>query len=165
MPFSRWMNGITALDALSAVGGRMRVEQRHACQSRQKRPCLHFRAEHLTAAYLSLRAATPGSVLPSRYSSEAPPPVEMWLISAALPLFFTADTESPPPMIESPPFAFTVATASHTPNVPLARGANSKQPIGPFQTTVFAALMASEKRATDLGPMSRPIQPSSEAGT
>ena len=64
-------------------------------------------------------------------------------------------------MIDRPPFAFTVATASHTPNVPFARGANSKQPIGPFQTTVFAALMASLKRAIVFGPMSRPIQPSS----
>ena len=41
--------------------------------------------------------------------------VETWLISAALPLFLTALTESPPPMIETPPLAFTVATASQTP--------------------------------------------------
>ena len=85
----------------------------------------------------------------------------MCVISAALPLFFTALTLSPPPMIDVPPFALTVATASHTPNVPFASGANSKQPIGPFHTTVLAPLIASEKSATDLGPMSRPIQPSS----
>ena len=53
--------------------------------------------------------------MPSRNSRDAPPPVETWLISAALPLFFTALTESPPPMIDVPPFALTVATASQTP--------------------------------------------------
>ena len=41
--------------------------------------------------------------------------VGTWLISAALPDFLTAETESPPPMIEVPPLAFTVATASQTP--------------------------------------------------
>ena len=65
--------------------------------------------------YFAVRAATPGRTFPSRNSRDAPPPVETWLISAALPLFLTALTESPPPMIEVPPFALTVATASQTP--------------------------------------------------
>ena len=37
----------------------------------------------LSAAYLSSRHATPGSSLPSRNSSEAPPPVEMCVILSA----------------------------------------------------------------------------------
>src|SRR5690625_7871966 len=39
----------------------------------------------------------PGKGFPSTYSSEAPPPVEMWRILLAKPALFTAATESPPP--------------------------------------------------------------------
>ena len=49
--------------------------------------------------YLSSKAATPGKVLPSSNSNEAPPPVEMWLILLARPAFSTAATESPPPIM------------------------------------------------------------------
>ena len=45
----------------------------------------------------SSRTATPGSSRPSRNSSEAPPPVEMWVIRSARPCCSTAATESPPP--------------------------------------------------------------------
>jgi hypothetical protein len=54
-------------------------------------------------ALLGVRAATPGSVRPSRSSREAPPPVEMWLMRCATPAFSTAHTESPPPMIVMAP--------------------------------------------------------------
>ena len=42
-------------------------------------------------------AATPGSSMPARNSSEAPPPVEMWLILSATPADLMAFSESPPP--------------------------------------------------------------------
>src|SRR5215472_9241843 len=51
-------------------------------------------------SYLFVSASTPGSFLPSRNSSDAPPPVEMWVILSAMPACCTAATESPPPTIE-----------------------------------------------------------------
>src|SRR6476620_7898468 len=42
-----------------------------------------IRYRTLCAIYLSVSASTPGSFLPSRNSSEAPPPVEMCVISSA----------------------------------------------------------------------------------
>ena len=52
--------------------------------------------------YLSVSAATPGSVRPPRNSSDAPPPVEMCVIRSASPAFFTAAIESPPPIMVVP---------------------------------------------------------------
>lgn len=49
--------------------------------------------------YASVRAAMPGSTLPSNSSRLAPPPVEIWVILSARPTFSTAATESPPPMM------------------------------------------------------------------
>ena len=49
----------------------------------------------------SWRAATPGRVLPSRNSREAPPPVEIKVTWLATPAFLTALTESPPPIMET----------------------------------------------------------------
>jgi len=43
--------------------------------------------------------------LPSRYSSEAPPPVETCDTLLATPTFFTAEAESPPPMMVVAPAA------------------------------------------------------------
>src|SRR6267143_335305 len=54
------------------------------------------------ALHLSVNAATPGSVRPPRNSSDAPPPVEMCVIRSAIPAFFTAAIESPPPTIVVP---------------------------------------------------------------
>ena len=42
-------------------------------------------------------AATPGRVSPCTNSSEAPPPVERWLIRSPTPTLLTAARESPPP--------------------------------------------------------------------
>src|SRR5215468_12318838 len=66
--------------------------------------------------FLSVRASTPGKVLPSRNSKDAPPPVEMCVILSATPAARTADTESPPPTIDSAPGLS--ATARATLNVP-----------------------------------------------
>jgi hypothetical protein len=57
----------------------------------------------VTFYFLSVSASTPGSFLPSRNSSEAPPPVEMCVILSATPEAFTAATESPPPTIDTAP--------------------------------------------------------------
>src|SRR5262249_57831487 len=84
--------------------------------------------EHLPVAsdewdsHLSVRAATPGSVSPARNSSDAPPPVEIWVMRSATFAFFTAAIESPPPMIVVP---FTAATARATAFVPAANASTS----------------------------------------
>src|SRR5204863_1694140 len=105
---------------------------------------------------LFVNASTPGNCFPSRNSSDAPPPVEMWEILSATPAAFTAETESPPPTIEVAP-AFS-ATACATLNVPLAKGDISKTPMGPFQTIVAARETSSENSSMDSGPISRPIR-------
>ena len=71
---------------------------------------------------------------------EAPPPVEIQLILSAKLNLLTAATESPPPMIE---VQSASATAYATAWVPWAKLSNSKTPMGPFQKTVLAPLMAS----------------------
>src|ERR1700691_5410642 len=111
------------------------------------------RRSHFYFYFLSVRASTPGSFLPSKNSRDAPPPVEMWVILSATPAAWTAATESPPPTMEvAPPLS---ATAWAILNVPLAKGKTSKTPMGPFQTMVRAVEMASENSSSDLGPMSR----------
>src|SRR5258705_2671641 len=75
--------------------------------------------------YLSVKAATPGSVRPPRNSSEAPPPVEMCVTRSAIPAFLMAAIESPPPMIVVP---LTFATARATALVPAAKASISKTP-------------------------------------
>ncbi len=62
--------------------------------SQNLRPGMHGR-------YLLLSASTPGNFLPSRNSSEAPPPVEIWVILSATPAALTAATLSPPPTMET----------------------------------------------------------------
>src|SRR5437867_3511596 len=88
------------------------------------------------AAHASSSAATPGRGLPSRNSSDAPPPVETWVSFDVRPA--TAAAESPPPTTVVAPrrVASTIATA--TARVPASNGGCSNTPIGPFQTTVFA---------------------------
>ena len=89
----------------------------------------------------------PGSSLPSRYSSDAPPPVEMWENpSSGRPSARTAAAESPPPTTLNAPFAVTSTIACATPRVPSANGASSNTPIGPFQNTVFAPASTSRER-------------------
>ena len=102
-------------------------------------------------------AATPGRSLPSRSSSEAPPPVETHETRSAIPASWTARTESPPPTTVKPSHS---ATAFATANVPSAKRGHSKTPIGPFQKTVPASAIAAANSSREAGPMSRPSQPS-----
>src|SRR5208337_3264216 len=93
--------------------------------------------------FLSVSASTPGSFFPSRNSSDAPPPVEMWVILSATFAAFTAATESPPPTMEVAPALS--ATACATLNVPLENPGTSNTPISPFQTMVRAREISSQK--------------------
>ncbi|KVI11188.1 hypothetical protein Ccrd_010401, partial [Cynara cardunculus var. scolymus] len=61
----------------------------------------------------------------------------MWLIASATPIFSTAATESPPPMIIVTPFP------PKRTSVPSANLSNSNTPIGPFQITVLVVSRAS----------------------
>ena len=104
-------------------------------------------------------AATPGSSLPSRSSSEAPPPVETQEIRVGEPELLDR--------------AHGVAAADDGVAVGLGdrlgdrvrarrrSASHSNTPIGPFQKTVCAApMMRRERVARSSGPMSRPSQPS-----
>ncbi len=67
----------------------------------------------------------PGKVLPSRYSSDAPPPVEMWeKPSSGNPSCRTAAAESPPPTTLKPPLPVAAMMASATPLVPAENAGN-----------------------------------------
>ena len=81
--------------------------------------------------------STPGSSRPSRNSSDAPPPVEMWVIRSARPCCSTAATESPPPTTTVAPASARSARNRATALVPWANDGISKTPSGPFQKTVF----------------------------
>src|SRR5712691_5223124 len=105
-------------------------------------------------AHASCRIAMPGSSLPSRYSSVAPPPVETWENLPAMPSASIAATVSPPPTSVKPPVA---AIASPTAFVPSAKSLISATPTGPFQITVPAPRSFSRNSVTDLGPMSSAI--------
>src|SRR5262249_28877242 len=102
--------------------------------------------------------ATPGSSLPSRNSSDAPPPVEMCeKPSSGSPSARTAAAESPPPTtLNAEESTMDCATA----RVPSANGAISNTPMGPFQKTVRASASTAPYRSAVIGPMSRPSQPS-----
>ena len=101
-------------------------------------------------------ASTPGSFLPSRNSSLAPPPVEMCVIWSATPAWLIAVTESPPPMIDVA--LLFAATAFAMALVPTAKRGNSKTPAGPFHTIVRPFAIICSIAATDFGPMSSPCQ-------
>mmetsp|Transcript_10683 Transcript_10683/g.27722 ORF Transcript_10683/g.27722 Transcript_10683/m.27722 type:complete len:251 (+) Transcript_10683:611-1363(+) len=117
------------------------------------------------AAYLVSRAATPGRTLPSRSSSEAPPPVEMCDIFSARPAFSTAATESPPPMMVMAPLPVHSARVLATSLVPAANASISKTPMGPFQMMVLHLASSAWISLVASGPLSRPIQPSSMSST
>ena len=64
-------------------------------------------------AYAFWITAIPGSSLPSRYSREAPPPVEMWVILSPRPICCTAAALSPPPItVVATLSAIALATAT-----------------------------------------------------
>ena len=105
-------------------------------------------------------AAIPGKVLPSMASSRAPPPVDTYETLSANPNLFTQATESPPPTRENAPFLVASTMASATAREPDVKLSNSNTPVGPFHRIVFDFLITSANRASDLGPMSIPSQPS-----
>merc|ERR1712054_22196 len=130
---------------------------RYSFLTHGKKPPAPVHASLLT--YFSSSAATPGSTLPSRSSSDAPPPVLMWVILSARPIPSTAATLSPPPIIvvaDSPSEARAVATSF----VPVAYLGISKTPIGPFHNTVLLSLQTFANISALFGPMSSPIHPS-----
>ena len=150
-PQSRRFNPLYAATAPLAQGSR---GSRSICLAGSR----EVRSIRLSSSYsFSFSAAMPGSSLPSRNSKDAPPPVEICVILSAKPSFVTAETESPPPTIETAPEA---ATASATAKVHFANCGNSKTPMGPFQITVPAPLMAFAYASAVFSPMSMPISPS-----
>merc|ERR1719159_1357376 len=123
--------------------------------SRLKRPTPHHLL-HLA----SLKAATPGSTLPSKSSIEAPPPVLQCVTFSIVLYFLQAVAVSPPPMTETAPFSVAPTTASIRDLVPASNFFISNTPIGPFQIMVFDASTAALFNALDLGPQSNPMKPS-----
>src|SRR6202050_3384976 len=103
------------------------------------------RRSHFYFYFLSVRASTPGSFLPSKNSRDAPPPVEMWVILSATPAAWTAATESPPPTMEMAPTLS--ATACAILNVPRANPGTSQPPMGPFHTIVRAVKISSDNNS------------------
>src|SRR5207253_8148377 len=107
------------------VARKMREEGAHE-RAGIGRPVVHLpvrgedRLEHQPA--LVSRAATPGSTLPSRNSSDAPPPVETCVTLCSSPAWAIAAAESPPPTIVVAPCTVASASACATPNVPASNG-------------------------------------------
>ena len=100
----------------------------------------------------------PGSFLPSRSSSDAPPPVEICEILAAMssPASCTAAAESPPPMTVN---AGLSEMAFATPNVPCENGSFSNMPSGPFHRMVLAFSNFLANSSTLRGPTSSAMVP------
>src|SRR6204780_3762332 len=119
---------------LSNIGGTDEFESSRAVQQDPNCEVLHARIQ--TDHFLSVNASTPGSFLPSRNSSDAPPPVEMWVILSATSAPCTAATGSPPPTIEMGPALSASAWAIL--NVPRENPGTSKTPMGPFHRMVRA---------------------------
>ena len=106
-----------------------------------------FALAFLASTGRSSKTVTPGSSRPSRNSSDAPPPVEMWVIRSARPCWVTAATESPPPTMTVAPASARSASIRATALVPWANDGISKTPSGPFQNTVRASDSASTIRS------------------
>ena len=100
--------------------------------------------------------STPGRVLPSSDSKNAPPAVETWLRRPMTPATLSAATVSPPPAKLTSFFAsVSSATASATATVPVSNGSTSKAPNGPFQTRVFERASTEMTCSMLRGPISR----------
>src|SRR5262249_6247769 len=112
---------------------------------------------HRGLSLLQLSSAfTPGSTRPSRYSSVAPPPVEMCAKRLAHGACARAAAVSPPPMMDLTPSV--LASASPTARVPCANSGSSKNPSGPFQMTVLARAISLLNCSMVVGPISSPIR-------
>src|SRR5687768_2347147 len=105
---------------LPPVGGRDAGDESLEKRAGRSRPVMHFPVcgEDAAPHQASSSAATPGSGLPSRNSSDAPPPVETWVIWSARPAAATAAAESPPPTTVTAPRAVACAIALATAKVP-----------------------------------------------
>ena len=101
---------------------------------------------------LSCSAATPGSSLPSRNSSAAPPPVDTWVMRSTSPSARTASAVEPPPITVVAFFSPAMRLATLA--VPAANGGHSATPMVPFQATVLAGASAASNDAAVSGPMS-----------
>merc|ERR1719343_189526 len=108
----------------------------------------------------SSNVATPGRTLPSRSSSEAPPPVLQWVTLVSVSYFLQAVAVSPPPITVTAPLPVTSTILSIIDLVPASNLPISKTPIGPFHTIVFDLAMAAAFLAIDSGPQSKPMKPS-----
>src|SRR2546422_182159 len=86
--------------------------------------------------HASSSAATPGSGLPSRNSSEAPPPVETWVSLDARPA--TAAAESPPPTTVVAPRRGGPTLAPAAARGPASNGGCPKNPPGPVPHPVLS---------------------------
>src|SRR3546814_111005 len=101
-------------------------------------------------------AATPGSVLPSIHSRNAPPAVETNVKSSTTSAALRAAMVSPPPATATSfPVLASPAAQRATSMVPLSKGGISKTPRGPFHTRVLELTMARHRRSTVSGPASR----------
>merc|ERR1712137_1448080 len=108
-----------------------KITKTHTCHG--KLQMLTHLAQHVSALYASVSAATPGKFLPSKSSKEAPPPVLQCVTLSSVPYFLHAVAVSPPPMTVMTPAAVAAATASINSFVPASKLAISNTPIGPFQ--------------------------------
>src|SRR6202011_3825314 len=153
----------------------VRQRQRARAHVRDERARLRDRLVHLPVpdderlarahGYRS-SAATPGSVLPSRNSSVAPPPVETCVIASAKPSACAAAAASPPPTTLVAPCRVASAIASPTTRVPFRYGGFSYTPIGPLNTMVIALRSTSAYARAVSGPMSRiSASPTRSSGT
>src|SRR2546425_13119282 len=109
-------------------------------------------------SHASSRAATPGSGLPSRNSSDAPPPVETWVSLDARPA--TAAAESPPPTTVVAPRRVASTIASATARVPASNGGCPKTPIRPVHTPGFPRGRRARKSKRVVSSMSNTAQSS-----
>src|SRR5579875_3580038 len=107
------------------------------------------------AAHAASSAATPGSVLPSRNSSVAPPPVLTCVTPSAKPSMCAAAAASPPPTTVTAPLFVAATSASPIVCVPWRYAGFSYTPIGPLKTIVFAQRITSAYTPAVAGPMSR----------
>lgn len=84
-----------------------------------------------------VRYSTPGNILPSNNSNDAPPPVETWL-NLSLALFApTRFTVSPPPTMVVAPLDVYLTNAFNILTEPFLNYSISNAPYGPFHTTNF----------------------------
>ena len=106
------------------------------------------------AICVSVERGDAGQRLPSRNSSDAPPPVETWLISSRARLRRPPRPSRRRRRSSSRPASSRLAIASAIARVPSSNGGVSNTPIGPFQSTVFADAIARAYDSAVRGPMS-----------